>query len=290
VGGIAAAARLPHTRAMSETATSAAVPSGGAAPPPQNPSPGLPLFFRAVEAISPERHGGLLLDRAAGFAFAAAGQTLPLGLGEFELASRHYPVLFAAGAVPMPVVLMGLAETGNLFILPDGSWRPDAYVPAYLRAYPFVYVEDRARNTAFVGIDPTAACLHTGRGAALFEDGKPSAALNEAVTFCNTFRDNLAAAAAFGRAMEAAGLLREEEATIRYQGGGAGRVRGFKVLQVDRLDAVPDETFLDWRRRGWLGPIYAHLHSTARWSRLMELAAGAARPRAPAPGQQAVTP
>ncbi len=273
---------------MSETQTPAPPIAADTAPP----RPTLPLFFRSVEAIAPERHGGLRLDRRAGYAFAVPGQTVPLGLGEFEPASRHYPVLFTAGAAPTPVVLMGLAETGNLFILPDGAWRPDAYVPAYLRAYPFVHVEDRARNTSFVGIDPTAHCLHTGNGATLFEDGRPSAALHEAINFCNAFRDNLAAAAAFGRAMEAAGLLREEEATIRYSGGGAGRVRGFKVLQADRLDAVTDETFLDWRRRGWIGPIYAHLNSAARWGRLMELAAQrppgtpAAPPATPTPTPQ----
>lgn len=255
---------------MSETAS-----------PPAPARPALPLFFKRVEAITPERHAVLRLDRAAGYAFATAGQTVPLGLGEFEQASRHYPILFTAGPVPTPVVLMGLADTGNLFIEPGGAWRKDAYVPAYLRAYPFVYVEDRARNTSFVGMDPSAHCLNTGQGAALFEDGKPAAALSDAMNFCNAFRDNLAAAAAFGRGMEAAGLLREEEATIRYSGGGAGRVRGFKVLQADRLDAVPDETFLDWRRRGWIGPIYAHLNSAARWGRLMELAAALPRPPVP---------
>lgn len=244
---------------------------------PRPAAPALPQFFRRVEAIAPERHGALLLDRAAGFAFAAAGQAVPLGLGEFEQASRFYPVLFTSGATPTPVVLMGLADTGNLFIGADGAWLKGAYIPAYLRAYPFVYVEDRARQAGMVGLDPTAHCLNTGTGQHLFEDGKPSAALRDAVAFCNAFRDNLAAGAAFGRAMEAAGLLREEEATIRYGGGAAGRVRGFKVVQPDRLDAVSDETFLDWRRRGWIGPIYAHLGSAARWARLMELAAQ--RPR-----------
>lgn len=269
---IAEPAGLPHTPPMSDVMPQAASP---AAPPPR---PALPQFFKSVELIAPERHSALLLDRGAGFAFAAGGQAVPLGLGEFEQASRFYPVLFTSGATPSPVVLMGLADTGNLFIGPEGAWQKGAYIPAYLRAYPFVYVEDRARGTNVVGLDPTAGCLNTGRGERLFEDGKPSAALRDAVAFCNTFRDNLAAASAFGRAMEAAGLLREEEATIRYGAGAMGRVRGFKVLQPDRLDAVPDETFLDWRRRGWIGPIYAHLGSTARWARLMELAAARPRP------------
>ena len=38
------------------------------------------------------------------------------------------------------------------------------------------------------------------------------------------------------------------------------------------LDGVSDATFLEWRRRGWLGPIYAQLYSSAQWSRLIDLA------------------
>ena len=111
------------------------------------------------------------------------------------------------------------------------------------------------------------------RGEMLFEDGKPTQALNEAVRFCATLRDNLTAAGSFAAAMDAAGLLQEEEATVNFTGGGSSRVRGFKVIRPDRLDQVDDAVFLDWRRRGWLGPIYAHLHSAANWARLIDLAA-----------------
>ena len=138
-------------------------------------------------------------------------------------------------------------------------------------------------------MEPDADCLRPDSGAPLFEDGKPTAALNESVAFCSAFRDNLDAAAALGRALEAEGLLEEEEANITFTHGGASRVRGFKVVKPERLDRLSDETFLDWRRRGWLGPLYAHLHSMARWGRLIELAAPAppARTVAATDGRQA---
>jgi len=237
----------------------------------------LPLFFSKVVGVNPAQHGGLRLDRAAGYGFAAKAASIPLGLGEFGLVARHYPIVFAAGPVPAAVALVGLNERGNLFVDEAGAWRADAYVPAYLRAWPFIFVEDPARNTTFVGMEEGAACLATGQGAALFEDGKPTAVLSEAVQFCATFRDNLTAAAAMARALDEAGLLQEEEATVTFSAGGSSRVRGFKAIRPDRLDQVSDETFLDWRRRGWLGAIYAHLHSAANWARLIDLAA--ARPR-----------
>jgi len=238
--------------------------------PPASP---MPLFFKRVVGVNPEIHGALRLDRSAGFGYAAAAQSVPIGLGEMEAVSQHYPILFATGTPPVAVALLGLREGENLFVLPDGSWRPACYVPAYVRAFPFIFVENETTKTLYVGMEPDAACLRPDAGLALFEDGKPTAALNESVAFCSAFRDNLGAAAALGRALAAEGMLEEEEANITFTHGGTSRVSGFMVVKPERLDRLSDETFLDWRHRGWLGPLYAHLHSVARWPGLIDLAA-----------------
>jgi hypothetical protein len=243
-----------------------------AAPPamPTGASP-LPLFFSGVVGVNPNQHAGLKIDRSKGFLFAAHAQSIPLGLGEMEVASQHYPIVFTVGPSPTPVALMGLKENTNPFVASDGAWRQDSYVPAYVRAYPFIFVEDQSTSTLYVGMDPSAHAINTETGAAMFEDGKPSPALTESINFCAAFRDNLNAGIAFAKALDAAGLLEEEEATINFTAGGVARVRGFKILKADRLEKVSDETFIEWRRRGWLGPLYAHLHSTGRWARLVEM-------------------
>jgi hypothetical protein len=239
----------------------------------------LPLFFTKVVGVNPTQHGGLKLDRGAGYGFAAKAAAIPLGLGEFAVLARHYPIVFASGPVPSPVALVGLNELGNLFVDGSGAWRAEAVVPGYARAWPFVLVEDPGKGGAtYVGMEEGAACLGDEAGEALFADGKPTAVLGEAVRLCKAMRDELTAASALGRALEEAGLLREEEANVTFAAGGSARVRGFKAIAPDRLDAVADEVFLEWRRRGWLGAVYAHLHSAGNWARLIDLAAA----RAPA--------
>jgi hypothetical protein len=236
-------------------------------------APPLPLFFTRVVGVNPKLHGDLRLNRGTDYRFAAAAHSIPLGLGEFEIASRHYPILFTAGTNPVPVALVGLGEHGNLFVNPDGTWRADSYVPAYCRAFPFVFVEDAPANTTFVAMQAEAACLGTETGQNLFEDETPTQALNDAIGFCATLRDSLRAAGAMARAMEEAGLLQDEEATVNFTAGGGTRVRGFKVLKPGALETVSDEIFLDWRRRGWLPSIYAHLLAAGQWARLIDLAA-----------------
>ena len=149
--------------------------------------------------------------------------------------------MFATGPVPVPVALVGINDLGNLYVDGAGAWRVDAYVPAYVRAFPFIFVEDPARSTTYVGMDEGAACLGRETGERLFEDDKPTTTLSEAVQFCASFRDNVTAATAFATALDAAGLLQEEEATVNFNGGGSSRVRGFKVIRPERLDRVSDE-------------------------------------------------
>jgi hypothetical protein len=68
-------------------------------------------------------------------------------------------------------------------------------------------------------------------------------------------------------------MLSEEEANINFTAGGQARIRGFKLMSPERIEQADDATFLEWRRRGWIGAIYAHIHSAGRWARLIDLAA-----------------
>jgi hypothetical protein len=240
---------------------------------PQPARPIMPLFYKRVVGVNPAVHGGLKLDRSVGYGFTAGAQSVPIGLGEFQVAAQFYPIVFTTGPTPTAVALLGLREGQNLFVGPDGQWRTDMYIPAYVRAFPFIFVEDSKTENVYVGMEPDAACLKSDSGVPMFEDGKPSQVLSEAISFCTSFRDNLNAARVFSQALNEAGLLTEEEATITFTAGGSTRIRGFKLMHPDALAKVDDTTFLDWRARGWLNPIYAHLFSSGRWSRLIEIAA-----------------
>jgi hypothetical protein len=238
--------------------------------PPAQP---MPLFFKRVVGVNPQMHSHLKLDRSVGFGFAARAQSVPIGLTEFDAVAQHYPILFTTGPNPVPVALLGLRDGDNLFVRPDGTWQPDAYVPAYVRSFPFIFVEDATNKNLVVGMEPDADHIRPDIGAALFEDGRPSPALNEAVGFCQAFREAVNAAANFGRALEAAKLLSEEEATVNFTAGGTARIRGFKIVKPERLADVDDTIFLDWRRMGYLNAVYAHLFSAGRWGRLIDLGA-----------------
>jgi hypothetical protein len=237
----------------------------------QAPEQSLPPFFKAVAALDAGAHGALRLDRSRGFGFAAGANALPVGFSEIPLAALDYPVVLAGGPSPVPVAILGYRAGENLFVDAGGTWLDHAYLPAYVRSYPFILIEPPGAGSTFLGIETTAELLGE-TGEPLFAAGKPAPLVTDAMKLAVAYRDQMKAAADFGRALDEAGLLVEHEARLTFESGGTARLDGFRVVDGARLDALDSGIFLAWRQRGWLGALYALVQSGARWGKIVNLA------------------
>ena len=240
-----------------------------------NQAPLLPMFFHEVVPLDPARHGALRLERGHDYGFARETNAIPLALHELAAAAADYPVVFGGPGQGAVLAIVGYRDRENLYVDGAGAWRPGTYIPAYCRNYPFAFIEAPGGMNLLLGIDGRAASLGTA-GQPLFADTKPAAALTEAMELCRSLHQSLKEATELCAALEAQGLLVENRAVIAFAKGGSAMLGGFRVVDTAKLGALDDAKFLEWRRRGWLAPIYAHLQSTGRWGRIVDLAAGVA--------------
>jgi hypothetical protein len=234
-----------------------------------------PLFYRQPETLTAARHAGLRL-RPGGHGFAREANAIPLTLIEFGAAMRHYPVVFAAGD-GFPVAVLGL-DRSNGFVRGD-AWADDTYVPAYVRRYPFVFV-DRSEDSFVLAIDRAAPHVVEGgeEGEPLFADGKPSDIVANILTFCRDFHGAHIQTDAFVEAVLAQDLLVDQHADAQLDSGQALHLRGFKIIDRAKFDALPDEVVLDWHRKGWLALIHFHFLSLDRFADLLVRAEKGAAP------------
>lgn len=275
----------PH-RGAPAGAAPAPTPPAEVVPAPALSAPvsGLPLFYRRPQVLHPAAHGGLVLDTGAGHGFAAAAHAVPLQAAEVVAASRHAPVVFSRGADPMPLMVLGLnAGQGNLFVDAQGRWRADAYIPAYVRRYPFVFLED-ATQAAFTlcideaapGLRPAAAGPKAGESAVaqpLFDDrGQPTALTSSALDLCRDYQAQQATTRRWMQALVAAGVLVERRADVVLADGRTLAVEGFQVIDEERLAALPAAELIRLRDAGWLPAVYAHLASAGLWPKLADWA------------------
>ena len=239
--------------------------------PPQQ----LPQFFSEVVPLDVAAHDGLKLDRNAGYSFASGAVAILIGLGEFESITIDYPIVFTGNGDPLPVALVGCRAGENLFVRPDGGWASGVYIPAYVRTFPFILLENPSSHELFLGMQRGAKQLTHAQGLPLFDAGKPSQHLNEMMSLCVAYRQSLHAAREFGKTLSAEGLLQDRQAEFNFDRGEKARLDGFRIIDKAKFDALPAEKLLDWRAKGWLDAVYAHLHSSGRWRLILERAAAA---------------
>jgi hypothetical protein len=126
---------------------------------------------------------------------------------EFIDAGHSYPIVFA-GAEHLPVALVGLDDR-NRFVKNE-AWQFDAYVPAYVRRYPFALTPLEGGGVV-MSIDAEAPNLLTSgtEGEPPFEDGKPTALMDQGWSTCRSYVREYGATKQFVKLLEEHKLLVE---------------------------------------------------------------------------------
>ncbi len=242
-----------------------------------SPLEGNVLFYTNPEPLDQSVHGGLGVNPSdKPYAFVAQTNIVPLTVTEFSAAALSYPIIFT-GENRQPVAVMGLSSNENLFVAPDGEFRADAYVPAYVRRYPFVFADDKQNQRLILCIDRGASIVAEGGQNPLFVDGQPSDYTNMAMEFCNNFEQERQRTEGFVALVKDLDLLdiREAHFTPRNPDGTPGqpqKLAEYYAVSEDKLRALPAEKLVELRDNGALGQIYAHLVSLVGWDRLIAMA------------------
>lgn len=224
----------------------------------------LPLFYKDPQPVNSQRHAKAGIKESHDFRFARDTNSVPLGADELFVALAFYPIVFAQTNPPVPAAVLGVGGDRNAFVDETGQWRANTYIPAYIRRYPFIFAT-APDNQMFLAIDEAAESFSPKGGKRLFEDAAPSKITQQALEFCQAFQAQFQIGQTLGKALQGADVLVSRRIDIQRTDGARVALDGFQVVDEARFDALPDDVFLEWRRRRLLGLVYAHLMSMRRW-------------------------
>jgi hypothetical protein len=243
--------------------------------PANGPLAGQVLFYTNPEPLDSVRHAKLgMMSSDTPYGFASKQHFVPLHVGEFPIAGINYPIIFA-GDQRAPVAVMGVNAGENLFISPDGLFRPGAYIPAFIRRYPFVVARDDQFNRMVVCIDrPFELFTEDKPDVLLFENGQPSAFTTRCIEFCTQFDNDGRMTASFVQLLTDLDLFetRKTNFTPRLANGEPGEpvlIAEYFAVSEEKVKALPADKLVELRDNGALGQIYAHLISLNGWDRLI---------------------
>lgn len=229
------------------------------------PQAQLPLFYKDLMPLNSRDHGSWRARSVDKASWIGNQHAIPLTVEEFPMAQRHFPVVFSVGDNPVPLALMGLNEGVNVFFDDDGSMRGDAYVPAYIRRYPFLLARLRPdAEEMSLCFDPSCNIIGDFEdGNALFVDGQPTEHTKGLLDFCEKFEEAGARTQAFMKEVMDADLLMDGEVAIQQNDkpDQPYLYRGFRMVNQDKLKELDADKLKAWNESGLLPLIYAHLMS-----------------------------
>jgi hypothetical protein len=239
-------------------------------------SASLPMFYQRPEVLSQSAYAGKGLRRRAGHRFAAASHAVVLHAEEFRLACAYYPIVFADDESAVPIAILGFERGRNTFVDATGQWEADAYVPAYVRRYPFVNGRGATENDLVLYIDAASDHLvdmvDSADAEPLFVDGQPSARAKRALDFCVAFQAQAPHTSAFVAELKARDMLERRNVQVDLPGGAHRQLTGLRIIGEKAFKDLPDEVWLEWRRRGWIGLVYWHWASMDNFTRISKRA------------------
>ena len=258
------------------------------AEPGKSGSSGQMLFYKSLEPLGLERHRGIGVSRIdRPFKFLVGANIVPITVHEFDLAGSSYPLIFA-GAEKSPMAVMGARAGESVFVTPQGDIDPEAYLPAYVRRYPFALAAEPNGERMIVCIDRAAAMVVMGGDKPLFNGDKETQFTTDAIEFCKQYEGFRQGTEIFTKRITDYNLWESKTFTLTLpnEDGSAGspiKVADYFAISESALAALPLEKFAVLRDEGWLAPIYAHLFSLLLWPKILKRSLKIAAAQAAAP-------
>lgn len=207
---------------------------------------------------------------------------LAVSYTEFNAAARDYPIVFTTldrGRTFAPVIVLGLADGENLFVDDAGEWDPQAYLPAFVRRYPFcvskLYVDGEPSSERVVCV---AKAYIDRAGVALYDAaGRPTERWTRMEQLLAEYEADLDRTAQLSSALARLELL--VPFTMQVVEGDRPGVRLAGMHRVDeaRLKDLKPASHKVLVTKDFMGKVYAHLASLENFSRLHARRAGAQR-------------
>lgn len=232
------------------------------------------LFYESVVPVSVSHHKNLCIEHLD-YTFAKGVNSVPLTAVEIPLAAREYTIVFTGerNAV-IPVAVLGAEDNKNAYIDRNGKWLVN-YIPAFVRRYPFVFLNSEDKKTFTLCIDERwAGCNQEGRGKRLFDDqSERTAYLNSMLDFMEKYQGHFEGTQEYCNKLTVLDLLKPMKFEFKSPKGESRSIGGFWIVDRDKIKSLPAAKLAELAQSDELELIYNHLQSLNNAIKMIKLAA-----------------
>lgn len=226
-----------------------------------------PAYYEEIAALDKQRDAALKVLPVSEYSFAQKECVLPAFTDEIVHLVREYPVVFTTHETPVMVAVFG--SGGNRYVDDSGTWRPETYIPAVVRAYPFAALPDNVGNMVFC-IDRMYKGLNHDEGEAVFSNGEGGLTPygEKAAAFVHAYANSFERTTKFTRRLKELDLLTPVNVTVEKQGKRYD-FTGLQQVDAAKLPALPADTLQELIGSGMMYAVHLHLYSLNNFNRIV---------------------
>lgn len=235
---------------------------------------GQPLFYRNPMPILQDRHANAGLSTEVSYNFAKFTNSIPINVSEFGEACKHYPIAFTGDDNAVPVVIVGLEDKKNLFVNKNGEWVKNAYIPAYIRRFPFALSNIDNTDNMILCVDEASdryVADAKKKDMPFFEGNEQSSLTKNALAFCGAYHREFMQTRQFSKTLMDSGLLTSRQANVNSKSGKTVSLSGFRTIDEQKFLDLDQKTLAEWHKNGILALINFHILSASNWPKVVEL-------------------
>lgn len=212
---------------------------------------------------------------------------LPISLVEFPLVARDYPIVFVtadSGKTYAVFAVLGIEAQSNLFLMSDNTWDRRAYLPAYVRRYPFcmatITVDGKMRDERLVCVEKKAL---RDKGDRMFDDGGNALPeWEQQQKLLIEYEADLLRTNEMANHVAGLGLLEPFTMQAKPNQGAPIALSGMARVSEQKLAELDADKVKELLQKGYLGRIFSHLGSLDNFQRLLDRRASLAARQAAA--------
>jgi hypothetical protein len=213
-------------------------------------------------------------------AFARNLNAIPISYTEFALVAREYPIIFNAsadGQTYSTVAVLGMSSGENLYDA-GGHWTNNAYIPAYVRRFPFcmttVTLDKVVQQNRLICVEKSH--IDDKDGEAMFDaKGQPLEKWTQIEKLLSEYEVDLERSREMCGILADYGLLEPFTMQAKFNAGGAPlHLTGMHRVAEAKIEHLNTSQLKNLVKKGILSRIYAHLLSLDNFARLLDRKAG----------------
>jgi len=235
-----------------------------------------PPGYKNVVPFDKDVHGHLGIRPDIGFEFARELNAIYVTTTEILQAAHDYPVIFATDqskAEYVPVAVTGFQAAKNLYLDKQNQWRANAYIPAYIRRYPFCVADIRRTESgpleSLICVDEDA--LDETDTRFFDEAGNASKDWQKIETFLKEYEVARKTTALVCKAMQNADIFELFEAQAFHQEGQQFNLKNMHRVSEKKLAKQSAKVLKEFVQKQYMFVVYAHLMSLENFQQLLGL-------------------